>query len=281
MCRFPVCPRWFTWLSLLLLPLAGIGADAVPVDPVQGFAEARQLARAGETEAAIARYRALLEADPAFLEAANNLAALYARDGRLDEARKVLEAAIAARPDFATIYRNLGAVYLELSRADYGKALQLKVGDKTLALRELDHLRLPAPAAAGPAGASPETPIDSATEPPASDEGPRIQQTLRDWAAAWSSQQPERYLDFYARGFEPAGKQSRASWEAQRRERLRRPKWIRVQLQDVQILEQDAQTARVRLLQRYRSDSYADQTRKELRLRKTAAGWRIIAERSL
>ncbi len=280
MCRFPVCPRLFVWLSLLLLPLAAIGADTVPADPAQGFAEARQLARAGETEAAIARYRALLEADPAFLEAANNLAALYARDGRLDEARKVLEAAIAARPDFATIYRNLGAVYLELSRVDYGKALQLKVGDKSLALRELDHLRLPAPAAAGPTGASPETPIDSATEP-AGDEGPRIQQTLRDWAAAWSSQQPERYLDFYARGFEPAGKQSRASWEARRRERLRRPKWIRVELQDVQILEQDAQTARVRLLQRYRSDSYADQTRKELRLRKTAAGWRIVAERSL
>lgn len=273
MCRFPLPLQWFTWLGLSLLPLAAFGAGAAPADSLAGFAEARQLARAGETGAAIRRYRALLEADPALLEAANNLAALYAQDGRLDEARQVLENAIAARPDFATVYHNLGAIYLELSRADYGKALQLKVGDKVLALRELDMLPpAPVPAAA---------PLAEPDNAQAIDETPHIRQTLRDWAAAWSAQQPERYLDFYARGFRPAGNLSRKAWETRRRERLRRPKWIQVQLQDVQILEQDAGTARVRLLQRYRSDSYADQTRKELRLRKTTAGWRIVAERSL
>lgn len=273
-------------LLLLLALLMSGTVFASGLNVAQEFAEARRLAQQGETAAAIAGYRALLKADPARLEAANNLAALYARDGRFEDARQVLEAAIAARPDFAAVYGNLAAIYLEMSRADYGKALQLNVGQRSLALRELATLQpgsgAPQSVSGAPAGVAPAGAVKPATagDTPTARPTP-VQQTLQDWAAAWSAQQAERYLGFYDSAFEPPGGLSRARWEGQRRDRLHRPKWIRVQLQDIQVLEQDDEHARVRLLQHYRSDSYADQTRKELQLRKTDAGWRIVAERSL
>ena len=66
-----------------------------------------------------------------------------------------------------------------------------------------------------------------------------------------------------------------------RRERLRRPQWVQVRIGQVEIVANDGRTARVRFVQDYRSDRYRDRTRKELRLIRTANGWRIQAERSL
>ena len=51
-------------------------------------------------------------------EAHNNLAVLYARVGRLDDAREALVAALELRPD-AVVYANLGDVYMKLAERAY------------------------------------------------------------------------------------------------------------------------------------------------------------------
>ena len=104
---------------------------------------------------------------------------------------------------------------------------------------------------------------------------------LTDWSAAWSSRDVDAYLEFYAADFEPPNGLDRQAWEALRRQRLRRPRWVEVRIDQVQVLANDGHTARVRFMQDYRSDRYRDRTRKELRLIRTAEGWRIRAERSL
>ena len=57
---------------------------------------------------------------PEMFEAHNNLAVLYAEEGRLEEARATLLAALQRRPD-AVGYRNLGDIYALLARRAYSR----------------------------------------------------------------------------------------------------------------------------------------------------------------
>ena len=79
------------------------------------------MARAGRVSDAINVFRALLEDHPAMFEPYNNLAVLYAVQGRLDEARETLLAALEHQPA-AVVYENLGDVYSDLARRAYSRA---------------------------------------------------------------------------------------------------------------------------------------------------------------
>lgn len=126
----------------------------------------------------------------------------------------------------------------------------------------------PAPAAATPA------------LPPAKIDQSAITTVLQGWAAAWSEKAVDLYLVFYADNYAPDGL-SHQDWEAQRRQRIQAPKWIQVELSDFQVEAVKEDEARVRLIQQYRADNYQDRTRKEIRLRHTPDGWRIVEESTL
>lgn len=81
-------------------------------------------ARAGRVSEAIDIFEALRRDHPDMSEPYNNLAVLYAVDGRLDEARTILLAALERRPD-AVAYANLGDVYTKLARRAYRHAREL------------------------------------------------------------------------------------------------------------------------------------------------------------
>ena len=117
---------------------------------------------------------------------------------------------------------------------------------------------------------------DQASEP-ASNNSEELVTTLQGWAAAWSGQAVDLYLSFYTNDYAPVG-MTHAQWQAQRRQRLLAPKWIRVSLSDVQVKLIKADEADVRLIQHYQADNYQDRTRKALRLRRGADGWKIIEE---
>ncbi len=193
----------------------------------------------------------------------NNRAVDAARAGKLEEAYRLLQEAIASDPRFAVVQGNLARVVEEISRRDYGKALEVDAAPRELALQTLD----PRPAAAD-------------TAPVAGPE-PAILTLLADWSGAWSAQDVPAYLGFYAADFQPPGGLDRPRWEALRRERLRRPRWVQVRIENVQVVAAQGDTVVVRFDQDYRSDRYRDRTRKELTLVRTPDGWRIRAERSL
>jgi tetratricopeptide (TPR) repeat protein len=104
--------------------------------------------------------------------------------------------------------------------------------------------------------------------------------TLQGWAAAWSEQAVDLYLDFYAADYRPPDMTHQA-WRQLRRTRLTRPQWIKVALSDFEVTRLGPDKARVKLIQRYRSNSYHDRTRKSFTLRLTADGWRISEETTL
>jgi adhesin transport system outer membrane protein len=103
------------------------------------------------------------------------------------------------------------------------------------------------------------------------------EQRLRDWAAAWSAKDLNRYYGFYGEAF-PAGKAKRAAWMAQRKKALGKPGEISVELSDVQTREVSPTRVETTFRQSYRSSGYSDQMVKTLTWERAGADWVIVGE---
>ena len=79
----------------------------------------------GKTNDAIEVLKGLTEDYPELPEPYNNLAVLYASQGRYEAARDALEMAIRSHPDYATAHENLGDIYAKMAAIEYGKVLAL------------------------------------------------------------------------------------------------------------------------------------------------------------
>jgi hypothetical protein len=110
--------------------------------------------------------------------------------------------------------------------------------------------------------------------------GPILSSLVDEWAAAWSSQDIDRYLAFYAPEFVPDGGMSRSAWARQREDRLNRPAYIRVTAEGVQVLDQASDTPRTVFTQIYASDTFSDQVTKSLTWARSEGSWRIVSERA-
>jgi tetratricopeptide (TPR) repeat protein len=265
------------------------------------------LKRRNEAEAI---YLALIDEAPQDPTPYNNLAALYAASGRLQEASELLTRAMQSDARYAAVYKNLSHVYVEMSRNAYAKALRMGEPQQGLKLLTLDHrdgpaaplqvaavtaavaapVPAPAPHAAAlvqdkPPAVSPlpavaavqAVPAEPAAEPRSGadfDAGGAIA-ALKQWAAAWSAQDVEGYLAAYDRDFLPPHDLTPAQWQAQRRVRLKKPNKIEVMLSDFQVSSTGRGSLTVKLLQRYRSDSYRDTTRKGFIMVLRDGGWKI------
>ena len=110
--------------------------------------------RTGEAQAMLldlhARY-------PTMPEPLNNLAAIAADSGRLDEARELLERALSTHPGYASAYENLGNVYSELASEAYAKALAGRTDDSATRaeIRLIDRIVVAGNCDATPAGGNP------------------------------------------------------------------------------------------------------------------------------
>jgi len=82
----------------------------------------------GEVDAALSTFQGLTQDYPELPEPHNNLAVIYAQQGRYEDAKTALELALAASPDYAIAHENLGDVYTRLAGGEYDKALAV---DKT------------------------------------------------------------------------------------------------------------------------------------------------------
>ncbi|SAK40210.1 TPR repeat-containing protein [Caballeronia ptereochthonis] len=96
-----------------------------PRDAQAKFKRATVLARLNRDDEAIAAFTELTQAYPELPEPYNNLAALYAKKGRYEDARVALETAVKANPGYALAYDNLGDLYLRLASESYKRAQTL------------------------------------------------------------------------------------------------------------------------------------------------------------
>lgn len=124
----------------------------------------------GNDDDAIEIFSGLTEDYPDLPEPYNNLAVLYAGQGKYDKARNALEMAIRTHPGYATAHENLGDIYTKMASLEYERAQQLDPNNthlqtklamiKQLLPKNIVHLPPPAPATNGTA--APATP---ATKP--------------------------------------------------------------------------------------------------------------------
>lgn len=267
------------------------------------FNRARALAGVGRQDEAIAQYQALIKAHPNLPEPYNNLALIYIRQGKAEKAQILLNKAMLTHPGYARVYKNLATMNAALARDAYARALQMPAVDRAKGLEMADKLSLPEPTAAiqtAPIVTAEIKPYvkpamvyqaknnhadnksrPAAQIPPVSPvEAGAVQTRMQAWAKAWSTKSVDQYLGFYSDDYSPAGI-SHAAWVVQRRERINRPKWIRIRLRHINVTEVGVARLRVRLEQEYAADNYRDVTRKEFILQKLAGEWRIIQERGL
>jgi len=103
-----------------------------PSDPQMRFIKGVIQRHLGKQADAIATFTSLTQDYPELAEPYNNLAALYAAQGQLDQARVALEMAIRTNPNYAIAHENLGDVYALLASEAYNKALQLDKGNTSV-----------------------------------------------------------------------------------------------------------------------------------------------------
>ena len=109
-----------------------------------------------------------------------------------------------------------------------------------------------------------------------------IERTLHAWAEVWSKRDVEGYLDFYGKDFNVPGGRDRAQWEAERKDRLTRAEFIKVELDRIKIAlegEKDAAKARVSFHQAYASNIVKSKGNKTLILERQGDAWKIVEER--
>ncbi|GAB4127595.1 MAG: hypothetical protein Fur0040_10470 [Sideroxydans sp.] len=288
-----------------------------PKDAQARFLKGLILNEQGNVNEAIKVFSALTVDYPELPEPYNNLAVLYASQGQYDKARSALEKAIRTHPSYATAHENLGDIYAKMASQAYDRALQLDQGNastqtKLALIRDLfskhpaskpasvQIAAAPATAAAQPAPVAPRTPVvPPSVNPPAasapavkaepkpevevkpeakSDIPHEVLEATRAWAAAWTSQNSTKYLAHYASSFETPDGMTRAAWEAQRRERIAKPKTIQIEVRDARVEVRDAQHAVVRFRQLYRASHLKSASRKTLLWVKEDGRWKIQRE---
>src|SRR5437879_6383893 len=250
---------------------------------------------------------------PELPEPYNNLAVLYAAQGQNEKARQQLEMSMRTHPSYATAYENLGDVYTKLASQAYDKALQFDSSNsaaknKLSLIRDLiSSNRLPRSSSA-PSGTSTEpTPPSAARTAPAKStetklaagqaksgatkpaekparaqdgSGEEVLQTVLAWAGAWSKQNVETYLAFYAEDFKTPKGEARSEWEAVRRQRISGPKKIEVAVESPKVTLRDQNNAVVSFRQMYRSDDLNIKSSKTLVMVRSDGRWLIQQERA-
>ena len=73
----------------------------------------------------------LTEDHPNLPEPYNNLAVVYAAQGKFDDARDALKRAINTHPTYATAHENLGDIYAKMASRAYNQALELDNGNSS------------------------------------------------------------------------------------------------------------------------------------------------------
>jgi len=138
----------------------------------------------------------------------------------------------------------------------------------------------PAPAAIAPEPAAASAKPAVAHKSASANNSKDVLKAVHDWAAAWSAKNVKGYLAFYAEDFKVPGGISRADWEAQRNDRISKPKSIQVSINDPKVKFVDGSHASVSFKQSYRASHLHTSSGKTLELVKSGDNWLIQDERT-
>lgn len=114
-------------------------------------------------------------------------------------------------------------------------------------------------------------------EEPRVDPQQGVMEAVASWAKAWSARDVEAYLACYADDFKTPNGESRSEWQKTRKERIRRPTSIEVEVQNPKV-SMEGDHATISFNQSYRAGDSAKRTSKTLHLKKSGERWLITQE---
>ncbi|PJA31629.1 MAG: hypothetical protein CO187_08385 [Zetaproteobacteria bacterium CG_4_9_14_3_um_filter_53_7] len=244
-------------------------------------------ARSRHFDDAIVSFHQVIDLQPKLAEPHNNLAVIYNERGDLRAAINELEASLTLNPGYVTAHENIGDLYVKLAAESYKKALAGNKNpvlsqryEKLLQIRNSDKQQIrtsqaqPAVvAAASTVAVTPSVEISRKQE---------VLAAIEAWRSAWSRQDIDSYFAFYDETFKPAAEfNSRWEWEHYKRGVITNKKFITVELENIVVSGQKNGQVKVVMMQHFRSNSHQSDDLKQILLRKTNTGWKIIDETAL
>ncbi len=172
------------------------GTDAA-VDPAKEFTAGLLAMSKGDLDRAAQHFQAVIRQDPQSFEAHNNLAVIYAEQGKNAQALTELQRVLELRPDYYRGRKNLAELYARLASEAFVEAAAAAPADERAAL--LDRARLLA-SSGGEAATPPESHAQAEskpTVPPAPIATPAVAAAspqAAPGAAAMAGQQPRQFL---------------------------------------------------------------------------------------
>lgn len=103
--------------------------EARPADEQARLLRGVLLTRLNRVDEAIEAFRRLAEDNPNLAEPHNNLAVLFAAQGRFEEARRALLDAVELQPEYDIARENLGDIYARLADIEYRRAHRANRGN--------------------------------------------------------------------------------------------------------------------------------------------------------
>lgn len=107
-----------------------------------------------------------------------------------------------------------------------------------------------------------------------------ILNNIDNWSKAWSRQDLNAYLSYFANDYSPSRDMSHSDWVAQRELRLTEPAYIKVDISGIKIVLHGDEHAQATFQQDYQSDTYSDSVIKTLLFRKLNDRWLIVQEKT-
>lgn len=106
----------------------------------------------------------------------------------------------------------------------------------------------------------------------------KVKGAIIAWSEAWSNQDADAYLDAYSTDFKPQTPSSLAAWKKTRRDRLKSPKYIKINISNMDTTILSPTVVSVKFKQSYKSDRFAENSRKLLLLKLEQDLWHIVLE---
>jgi len=196
-----------------------------------------------------------------------SLAPVVDRSGEVDSLRLALVSANLQAREVSALRDSLAERDREIVRLESarpGAASAVMASASPVARAAVPAVRSPTPARRG--GISAE---GSRSDPI---------QAVKAWAKAWSDRDVEAYIASYAADYHPAGL-SRRDWEEQRRDRIRTPGWIKVEVVSPVLHRSGPDRAEVVYRQVYQTQGVRLTSKKRIGLTISQGEWKIEEEK--
>jgi hypothetical protein len=109
----------------------------------------------------------------------------------------------------------------------------------------------------------------------------KVRARVDSWVSAWQQQQLEGYFSSYSSEFEPRYESSVTHWRASRTRVTGNAQWIRLTLNEYEVIEELPDTIKVHFWLDYESPTYSDSTKKKPVLSRDSGDWTILEEINL